>query len=144
MPTVSDMDTSYSEAGPFMMIELPGPVLDDASRSLIRRHRIRGVVLFQRNIVSSEQTRELVSDLRSVIGRGALIAIDQEGGGVVRTSDLPFPPSAMCLGAARDLAHSEDVGGATGRALATPGINCDFSPVLDVNSNPAELVIADH
>src|SRR5690625_3569266 len=97
MPTVSDMDTSYSEAGPFMMIELPGPVLDDASRSLIRRHRIRGVVLFQRNIVSSEQTRELVSDLRSVIGRGALIAIDQEGGGVGRTSDLPFPPRATCI-----------------------------------------------
>ena len=137
------MDTSYSEAGPFMMIELPGPELDGASRSLIRRHRIRGVVLFQRNIVSSEQTRVLVSDLRAEIGRGALIAIDQEGGGVVRTSDLPFPPSAMCLGAAGDLELSEDVGGATGRALASLGINWDFAPVLDVNSNPENPVIAD-
>ena len=92
------MDTSYSEAGPFMMIELPGPELDGASRSLIRRHRIRGVVLFQRNIVSSEQTRELVSDLRAEIGRGALIAIDQEGGGGGAHVGSPVPAECHVSG----------------------------------------------
>jgi beta-N-acetylhexosaminidase len=125
------------------MIELPGPTLDATTRSLIRRHRIRGVVLFQRNIVNSRQTRSLNQALREEMGPHALIAIDQEGGGVVRTLDLPFPPSAMSLGASNDPNLAEQVGAATGRALADLGFNWNFAPVLDVNNNPLNPVIGD-
>lgn len=131
------------EAGQLIMIELPGPTLDATTRSLIRRHRIRGVVLFQKNIVNSRQTRALNRDLRDEMGPGALIAIDQEGGGVVRTLDLPFPPSAMSLGASNDPNLAEQVGAATGRALADLGFNWNFAPVLDVNNNPMNPVIGD-
>lgn len=134
---------SFPEAGPLVMIELPGPSLDPVSRDLIRRHRVRGVVLFQRNIVSTRQVRELNAELRELMGPGALIAIDQEGGGVVRTLDLPFPPSAMSLGAAGDTDLAEQVGAATGRALASLGFNWNFAPVLDVNNNPMNPVIGD-
>jgi beta-N-acetylhexosaminidase len=125
------------------MIELPGPTLDAASRSLIRRHRIRGVVLFRKNIVNSRQTRSLNQALREEMGPHALIAVDQEGGGVVRTLDLPFPPSAMSLGASNDPNLAEQVGAATGRALADLGFNWNFAPVLDVNNNPRNPVIGD-
>lgn len=125
------------------MIELPGPRLDDVSRNLIRSHGIRGVVLFQKNIVNNRQVRALNEELRDLIGPSALIAIDQEGGGVVRTLDFPFPPSAMSLGASGDEQLAEEVGAATGRALASLGFNWNFAPVLDVNSNPLNPVIGD-
>jgi beta-N-acetylhexosaminidase len=130
-------------AGALVMIELPGPTLDAATRNLIRRHRIRAVVLFRKNIVNSRQVRNLNRALREEMGEHALIAIDQEGGGVVRTLDLPFPPSAMSLGASNDPNLAEQVGAATGRALADLGFNWNFAPVLDVNNNPLNPVIGD-
>ena len=65
------------------------------------------------------------------------IAIDQEGGRVHR---LPKPfthfPAAARIGERgdRDLAYR--VGRAPPTELALVGINLNFAPVLDVNSNP--------
>ncbi len=143
--TIASSFTSNAapSAGSLVMIELPGPTLDDVSRNLIRRHGIRGVVLFQKNIVNSRQVRQLNEAIRDLIGPSALIAVDQEGGGVVRTLDFPFPPSAMSLGASGDEELAEEVGAATGRALASLGFNWNFAPVLDVNNNPLNPVIGD-
>lgn len=138
-----DTPAAFRHAGPLVMIDLPGPTLDDAYRTFIQQHGIRAVILFQRNIVDRAQARQLVAELRAVMGPGAIIGIDQEGGGVVRTRSFPFPPSAMCLGAGEDEARAEAVGAATGRALASLGINWDFAPSLDVNNNPANPVIGD-
>src|SRR5439155_16745471 len=67
----------------------------------------------------------------------------QEGGSVVRATFVPQPPAAMALGAAGDTALSEEVGEAVARAVASLGFNWDFAPVLDVNNNPANPVIAE-
>ncbi|HEX7022947.1 MAG TPA: glycoside hydrolase family 3 N-terminal domain-containing protein, partial [Trueperaceae bacterium] len=72
-----------------------------------------------------------------------LVAADQEGGGVLRLLDVPYPPGAMALGAAADPDLTRRVATATGRGLAALGVNVDFAPVADVNSNPANPVIAD-
>jgi beta-N-acetylhexosaminidase len=133
----------YRRAGPLVMIDLPGPSLDAHTRDLIRRHRIRAVVLLQRNLVDRVQAVQLIQELRRRMGVGAIIAIDQEGGSVVRTRDFPFPPSAMSLGASNDPELAFQVGAATGRALASLGVNWNFAPVLDVNSNPLNPVIGD-
>ncbi|WP_052326776.1 beta-N-acetylhexosaminidase [Deinococcus peraridilitoris] len=125
------------------MVDLPGPVLDDDTREHLRRHAIRAVCLFRKNIENFAQLAQLTAELRLVMGPDALIAIDQEGGGVVRTTFFPFPPSAMSLGACGDPALAFEVGAATARGLASLGINWNFAPVLDVNSNPANPVIGD-
>ncbi|RMH58798.1 MAG: beta-N-acetylhexosaminidase [Bacteroidetes bacterium] len=145
LPGLSQDDEApaYRQAGPLLMIDLPGEELDPESRTFIRQHRIRAVTLFQRNIVDSEQTRRLVTQLRTEMGPQALIAIDQEGGSVMRTEDLPFAPSAMCLGASNDPLLAFQVGAAVGRGLASLGINWNFAPALDVNSNPENPVIGD-
>ncbi|HBF49041.1 MAG TPA: beta-N-acetylhexosaminidase, partial [Massilia sp.] len=48
------------------------------------------------------QLTRFTGALHAVMGEQALIALDQEGGAVVRSTWVPAPPSAMALGAAND------------------------------------------
>lgn len=130
-------------AGPLLMVDVPGPELDSDTAKHLRRHKVGAVCLFRKNVQSEEQLARLTTDLRVVLGEHALIAIDQEGGSVVRTPFLPYPPSAMCLGAADDLGLAFEVGAATARPLAALGVNWNFAPVLDLNTNPRNPVIGE-
>jgi len=126
-----------------LMIDLSGPQLTPDERAFLAEYPVGGVCLFARNIEDRFQVAELTAELRTLCGDALLIATDQEGGGVVRSLDVPYPPSAMALGAADDPALTEKVGAATARGLRAQGINLDFAPVADVNSNPRNPVIAD-
>ncbi|WP_281173205.1 glycoside hydrolase family 3 N-terminal domain-containing protein, partial [Deinococcus pimensis] len=125
------------------MTDLPGPVLDERWRAHLSRHGFAGVCLFRRNVVNDEQVRALVRDVREVLGSEAFVAIDQEGGAVLRVLDAPLSPAPMALGAVGDVALARRVGAATGRALLSLGINWNFAPVLDVNSDPLNPVIGE-
>lgn len=126
-----------------LMLDLSGWELTPDERAFLGEHPVGGVCLFARNIRDRFQVAELTADLRTLCGDTLLVATDQEGGGVVRALDVPYPPSAMALGAANDLSLTEKVGAATARGLRAQGINLDFAPVADVNSNPRNPVIAD-
>lgn len=126
-----------------LMLDLSGPRLTKDERAFLGEHPVGGVCLFARNIRDRFQVSELTAELRALCGEALLIATDQEGGGVVRSLDVPYPPSAMALGAADDPALTEKVGAATARGLSAQGINLNFAPVADVNSNPRNPVIAD-
>jgi beta-N-acetylhexosaminidase len=77
------------------------------------------------------------------MGPHALVALDQEGGAVVRSLWVPPPPSAMALGAADDPVLAREVGAAVARAVKSMGFNWNFAPVLDLNNNPRNPVIAE-
>lgn len=126
-----------------VMIDLSGPSLTQDERAFLRGKRPGGVCLFARNVTDRFQLADYVAELRSLAGPELLVAVDQEGGGVVRILDLPYPPSAMALGAADDAELTRAVAEATGHGLRSVGIDIDFAPVADVNSNPANPVIAD-
>jgi beta-N-acetylhexosaminidase len=49
----------------------------------------------------------------------------------------------MALGAAGDASLAHDVGAAVARGIRSIGFNWNFAPVLDVNNNPANPVIAE-
>lgn len=70
------------------------------------------------------------------------ITIDQEGGLVarVRTSGTDVPGN-MALGATGSTELARAQGQALGSELAAMGINVDFAPVLNVNTNAANPVI---
>lgn len=129
--------------GRLVMVGLRGKVLDDVQAAFLCRHRVRAVVLFRDNLGTEQETRALTADLRAAMGPAALIAIDQEGGAVVRATFLPQPPSAMALGAAGDASLAHEVGAAVARGIRSVGFNWNFAPVLDVNSNPQNPVIAE-
>lgn len=130
-------------AGQLIMIRFPGTVLDQATADFIRANGIRGVCLFRGNMTDSAQLSKLTADLRAVMGPNALIAIDQEGGAVVRSTWVPAPPAAMGLGAADDADLAYRTGAAVARAAKSLGFNWNFAPVLDLNNNPNNPVIAE-
>ncbi len=129
--------------GHLVMVDVPGRTLAADTAAFLRRHQIHAVCLFRKNLGDEPAVRQLVDELCEVLGPQALIGMDQEGGSVVRATFLPQPPAAMCLGAAGDEQLAEDVGAAVARGLASLGVNWNFAPVLDVNNNPANPVIAE-
>ena len=126
-----------------VMVDIPGFSLDDETRAHLTRYKPGGIILFRKNIVDRAQTKALIEDLKSILGDDLLLAIDAEGGGVWRTTDLPNAPSAMSLGAANDLGLARDIGALVARGLRSMGINWNFAPVLDLNNNPLNPVISD-
>jgi len=69
-------------------------------------------------------------------------SINQEGGSVnrLRKNTVLFP-GAMALGAIGDPHMSYKVGLAIGRQLRAAGLNMNYAPVLDINTNPLNQVI---
>jgi beta-N-acetylhexosaminidase len=130
-------------AGRLIMIRLFGTELDADTADFIRANRIRGACLFRQNMLDAAQLARFTGDLRDAMGEDALIALDQEGGAVVRALWVPPPPSAMALGAADDASLARDVGAAVARAIRALGFNWNFAPVLDLNNNPRNPVIAE-
>lgn len=129
--------------GRLLMVDIPGTSLDAATADFLRDNHIRAVCLFRKNLGSEAQIRALTSQLRAVMGEYALIAMDQEGGSVARCLSLPQAPGAMALGAVGDEGLCDAVGAAVARGLRHLGINWNFAPVVDVNNNPANPVIAE-
>lgn len=118
----------------------------------IEKGKIGGVVLFDydlenkkygRNIKSPAQLKQLCSTLQDIDDSLLLIAVDQEGGKVRRLkTDTGFPelPSPSEMGK-RDKKYTYQKGRETGKILSRMGINLDFAPVADVNTNPECPVI---
>jgi beta-N-acetylhexosaminidase len=128
---------------PLALIDLEGATLTADERAVLANEPVAGVCLFARNTPDRHRARDLVADARAAAGRALLVAIDQEGGGVVRLTDGAIPPAAMALGAIDDLATTEAVAAATARSLRAIGVDVDFAPVADVALDPRNPVIAD-
>lgn len=126
-----------------MMVRITGTELDADTAEFLRSHHIGGVCLFRNNMRDATQLRRFIADLRAVLGDAALIAVDQEGGAVTRTTWLPVAPSAMSLGASHDPALCYQIGAAVARGIKALGFNWNFAPVVDVNSNPHNPIIAE-
>ena len=108
-----------------------------------------GVVLFARNVEDTPQLIALVRAPRPLwpaAGPPPLIAIDQEGGLVQRLKP-PRCPEFPLVPPMRDAAHTLGPAGLRalgldmGARLAAVGVNLDFAPVLDVDTNPANPII---
>lgn len=132
-----------TKASRLLFIDLSDSELTPDERELLASRRFGGLCLFGRNIRDKEQLADYVAEVRSLAGAEFIVGIDQEGGGVVRLLDVPYPASAMALGAADDLELTREVAAATARGLRAVGVNIDFAPVADVNVNPLNPVIAD-
>jgi beta-N-acetylhexosaminidase len=128
--------------GAFDGPQAPGPFLD-----AIQGGALGGVVLFafRDNIRSKEQVRAMLRDIQDAARRGGLppvpIAVDQEGGGVIRIGYRATFPSAMAIGATGEPAYAERAARAVGEGLRADGIAVNHAPVCDVNSEPRNPVI---
>ncbi|WP_169943909.1 glycoside hydrolase family 3 protein [Microbispora sp. H11081] len=103
---------------------------------------LAGVVLFSRNVDTPAQLAALTSALRAE-NPDILIGIDEEAGEVTRLEARTGSsrPGNYALGVVDDVELTERVARDIGRDLRTAGVNIDFAPAADVNSNPDNPVI---
>ncbi|WP_046776090.1 glycoside hydrolase family 3 protein [Streptomyces yangpuensis] len=111
---------------------------------LLRRigEGLASVGLFGRNIASPGQLTALTAQLRAERD-DVLVAIDEEGGDVTRLEvrgGSSFPGN-LALGSVDDTGLTRDVAHELGRRLAECGVNLNWAPSADVNSNPDNPVI---
>lgn len=110
--------------------------------------RAGGVVLFARNIVDAAQLARLTGAMReqsrACTGHALLVAVDAEGGRVMRLAPgAGYTPTlpAEALGRDNDVVVTELEARRIGAMLRAAGINWDLAPVVDVGYNPANTVI---
>jgi beta-N-acetylhexosaminidase len=138
----SDLDRTC--AGLFC-VGFHGTIPSPEVLELVRRG-VYGVILFSRNLESAEQTAELVAALKRAAGRPLLVSIDQEGGRVARLRaqhGFTELPPMRALGQTGDAALARQMGALLGRELRAVGIDQDYAPVVDVDTNPQNPVIGD-
>ncbi len=96
------------------------------------------VIIFGRNIKTLHQIKELnqkaQKDSIQRTGLPLLIAVDQEGGDVIRIKTSPSLPSARTLALTDNLGLVQETGYVTGRLLSTLGFNMNLAPVVDISS----------
>jgi beta-N-acetylhexosaminidase len=133
-------------AGGVIVCGFEGSEAPPEIRSWLESRTVAGLILFKRNIDHPEQAASLISrcTLESDRSLPTLICIDQEGGRVARLGDpvLRLPPMrALC--AADDVALTKEAAAVLALQLRAIGINLNFAPVLDVDTNPLNPVIGD-
>ncbi|MEM7328336.1 MAG: beta-N-acetylhexosaminidase [Pseudomonadota bacterium] len=130
---------------------ISGPVLLDDERAFLRDAQPWGVILMGRSCVSKSQVRALTEEIKSALGRDALIFIDQEGGRVARLKAPEWPkfPAAGVYGALYNKAPDRAMEACElghqlmGAELSTLGIHADCAPCGDLRQADTHDAIGD-
>ncbi|MEM7534417.1 MAG: glycoside hydrolase family 3 N-terminal domain-containing protein [Chloroflexota bacterium] len=142
--------------GQMLLVGFQGLTVDQNSAIVraIHNYHIGNIVLFdkgsqlglgRRNISSSDQLHTLTDTLQASSGLPLLISTDQEGGVVNRLKPqygFPASVSAERLGASNDLNYTYQQSLTMAQTMADVGINLNLAPVVDVNINPNNPIIA--
>lgn len=145
-----------AKIGQMLMLGFRGLALkpDDAIVQDLRERNLGAVVLFQydgalkswtRNIESPAQLQALNASLQEYAPTPLLISIDQEGGIISRLNErngFPTTQSQEFYGTKNDAALTRAAAQAQGKILREMGINQNLAPVVDVNVNPNNPIIA--
>ncbi|MER7485969.1 glycoside hydrolase family 3 protein [Streptomyces sp. NPDC126497] len=136
-PDQADVDANLEEIGVRTAAEL------------LARYRVGGIIYFAwaHNTRDPHQIADLSNGIQKAslgLERGlpVLISTDQEHGIVARVGEpATLFPGAMAVGAGRSRADARALGRIAGRELRALGIRQNYSPVADVNVDPANPVI---
>ena len=121
-----------------MFILGTGEFLDEALKK-----GLGGVIFFTRDIESKEQFKALIKDIKTKALIPPFLSIDQEGGRVERTGNIhPRYLSARYAFQKGEnvLKHQTEQ---IAQELKEYGINLNFAPVADVNTNPDNPIIGE-
>ena len=137
-------------AGQMILIGFQGNSVDAAGvvavRADIAAGRIGGVMYLRNNVRSLEVVRNMNSAFLGVAqGLPPLIALDQEGGSIERLTDaVGFReiPSAARVAANQNPEQARQTYSSMALDLAALNFNLNLGPVVDLNLNPDNPIIA--
>ncbi len=115
-------------------------------KKAIQEYNLGGTIYFKRNVQSPAQLAELSNELqfscRLKESPHLFISIDHEGGKVNRLVK-PFTkfPGNDYLGELGSPKIGFDFGSVLGKELKAIGVNVNYAPVVDVNTNPNSPII---
>lgn len=142
------LTTLEQKIGQLMLVGWQSPNADDLIEN-IKKYNFGNVILFTRNIKSASQIQDMCSKIQEAAmqynGAPCFIALDQEGGSVRRIYDgITNTPGAMAIAAAsaKYPEAAAIIGNILGAELKALGINLNLAPVVDINSNPLNPIIA--
>jgi beta-N-acetylhexosaminidase len=121
----------------------------DTPAEVVEKYHLGGILYFAwaGNTDHPAQMAELSNSLQETAleqdsGIPLSLSIDQEGGIVARMLEpATVFPGNMALGATRDTDLAAEQWRITGQELRATGVNTNFAPVVDVNTNPENPVI---
>lgn len=143
-------ELSISEkVGQLIIAGMDGTEVDEAAKELIRTYNVGGFIFYSANIKKENEAVQLFNDLRQLntqqkSGVPLFMSVDEEGGKVSRMPPtFKKIPSAKKVGDTKNEQLATQIGKVIGDQLQSFGLNMDYAPVLDVNSNPKNPVIGD-
>lgn len=142
--------STQEKLGQLVMFGFSGTTeVQDPFQTIWNDYTVGNAILYGPNVKSSNSdggfgqakklTEKVVTRVNSEIP--PLIAIDVEGGSVVRFRWSPQPVSARSLGRRRDADYAMQQFQTIGSKLVGVGINLDLAPVLDVSENPMDTFL---
>ncbi|MGE0615806.1 MAG: beta-N-acetylhexosaminidase [Bacteriovoracia bacterium] len=142
---MSLIQDAQKKLGELFLVGFDGTELSDDTAAFISQAGIGGIILFSRNYQTPEQVGALVNQIQECrVDLPLWIAVDQEGGRVQRFK-APFTilPTAAEVAAANSPKLTFEIAEMCAKELAAVGVNLNFAPVADINTNPNNPIIGD-
>jgi len=118
-------------------------ILGTDNLDYILEKEVGGVIFFTKDILSKRQFKNLIKDIKSKSKAPLFLSIDQEGGRVERTENIsPRRLSAQHAYKKGEVflkKQSDEIS----KELADYGINLNFAPCVDVNTNKNNPIIGE-
>jgi beta-N-acetylhexosaminidase len=132
-------------AGRVIVAGFDGTSAPDHIVQALEQDSLAGIILFKRNVESTEQVASLNASVKAVAkDTPVIIGVDQEGGRVIRIRDpLVVLPAARKFGEIDDPTLTELASRLVGNELRALGFTLNFAPVIDVDTNPDSPIIGD-
>lgn len=130
-----------------VVLDIAGTTLNDDDRRRIRHPLAGGLILFARNWAERRQLVELTAEIKS-LREDLLICVDHEGGRVqrFRTDGFTHLPPMRAFGelwmddAMRATAAATAAGYVLASELRACGVDFSFTPVLDLDHGPSQVI----
>lgn len=104
-----------------------------------------GIIFFTHDIENSEQFKGLVAECKSLAKISPFLSIDQEGGRVERTENIHHGKKYLSAKFAyeKGLDFLKTQTAEIAKELTGYGLNLNFAPCIDVNTNPQNPIIGE-
>ena len=137
--TITGKMTLEEKIGQMMFVGIHGTTVTENTKNALAVMHAGGVILFDRNMETREQVKELNTSLKALTlntySLPLFLSVDQEGGLVTRMKQHAYtaPPAAE-IGATGKPEEAYKHANVTGKNIRELGFNLDFAPVLDISS----------